>query len=156
MYIFTRCLILNHQYISTTSPSSRPWGENSTDDREIPQEAQPALHGKIAAPVLLKLFITGNEKCHTTDAPSTLADFHSQMYTAYNQWSQRIRKNVSTQWWSTGRHFTAATQALNTSCSKYQFFQNTKTCSGPAPIYELVYTPEARVEYTAGRLIRIL
>ena len=25
---------------------------------------------------------------------------------------------MTTQWWSTGRHFTAATQALNTSCSK--------------------------------------
>jgi len=28
------------------------------------------------------------------------------------------QKNMTTQWWSTGRHFTAATQALNTSCSK--------------------------------------
>jgi len=28
-----------------------------------------SLHGKLAAPVLLKLFISGNERCHTTDAP---------------------------------------------------------------------------------------
>jgi len=27
------------------------------------------LHGKIAALVLLKLFISGYERCHTTDAP---------------------------------------------------------------------------------------
>ena len=26
------------------------------------------MHGKIAASVLLKLFISGNESCHTTDA----------------------------------------------------------------------------------------
>jgi len=28
-----------------------------------------SLQGKIAASVLLKLFISGNERCHTTDAP---------------------------------------------------------------------------------------
>ena len=28
-----------------------------------------SLHGKIAAVVLLKLFISGNERCHTTEAP---------------------------------------------------------------------------------------
>jgi len=28
------------------------------------------------------------------------------------------QKNRTTQWWSTGRHFTAATQALNTICIK--------------------------------------
>jgi len=27
------------------------------------------LHGKTAASILLKLFISGNERCHTTDAP---------------------------------------------------------------------------------------
>ena len=27
------------------------------------------LHEQIAASVLLKLFINGNERCHTTDAP---------------------------------------------------------------------------------------
>jgi len=29
-----------------------------------------SLHGKTAASVILKLFISGNERCHTTDAPS--------------------------------------------------------------------------------------
>jgi len=29
-----------------------------------------SLHGK-TAPVLLKLFINGNERCHITDDPST-------------------------------------------------------------------------------------
>jgi len=28
-----------------------------------------SLHGKVAAPVLLKLFISGDEIFHTTDAP---------------------------------------------------------------------------------------
>jgi len=28
-----------------------------------------SLHGKTAASVLLKLFISGNKRCHTTDAP---------------------------------------------------------------------------------------
>jgi len=28
-----------------------------------------SLNGKIAASILLKLFISGNEKCHTTDVP---------------------------------------------------------------------------------------
>jgi len=28
-----------------------------------------SLHGKIEASVLLKLFISGNEICHSTDAP---------------------------------------------------------------------------------------
>jgi len=30
-----------------------------------------SLHGKTAASALLKLFISGNEKCQITDAPST-------------------------------------------------------------------------------------
>jgi len=29
-----------------------------------------SLHGQIAASVWLKLFIVGNERCHTIDAPS--------------------------------------------------------------------------------------
>ena len=31
------------------------------------------------------------------------------------------QKNITTQWWSTARHFTAATQALNTRCSKWNW-----------------------------------
>ena len=30
------------------------------------------MYGKIAASVLLKLFISGNKKCHTTDAPERM------------------------------------------------------------------------------------
>jgi len=33
-----------------------------------------SVHGKTAASVLLKLYISGNERCHTTDAPSTWAE----------------------------------------------------------------------------------
>jgi len=40
---------------------------NETDEKENPQEAKPAA--KRAASVLLKLFISGYERCHTTDAP---------------------------------------------------------------------------------------
>jgi len=36
-------------------------------------------HEKTAASVLLKLFISSNEWCHTTDAPSAWADLHVQM-----------------------------------------------------------------------------
>jgi len=39
---------------------------NLTDDRVIPQEAQPAWEN--SSSVLLKLFIIGNERCHTIDA----------------------------------------------------------------------------------------
>jgi len=38
-----------------------------------------SLHEKTAASVLLKLFISGNEWCHTTDAPSEWAELHFQM-----------------------------------------------------------------------------
>ena len=38
-----------------------------------------SLHEKTAASVLLKLFISGNEWCHTTDAPSAWAELHFQM-----------------------------------------------------------------------------
>jgi len=39
------------------------------DKWKVPKEAK----GKIAALVLLKKFINSNERCHTTDAPSTIA-----------------------------------------------------------------------------------
>ena len=35
-----------------------------------------SLQGKIAASVLLKLFISGNERCHTTTPPSALAELY--------------------------------------------------------------------------------
>ena len=45
-----------------------------------------------AASVLLKLFISGNERCHTTDAPSALAERYVQMKTTYNPRSLRTMK----------------------------------------------------------------
>ena len=52
------------------------------------------LHEKTAASVLLKLYISGNEWCHTTDAPSAWAELHFQMKTTYmyTPWSLRTRK----------------------------------------------------------------
>jgi len=38
-----------------------------------------SLHEKTAASVLLKLFISRNEWCHTTDPPSAWAELHFQM-----------------------------------------------------------------------------
>jgi len=32
-----------------------------------------SLHGKIAASVLLKIFISGYKRCHTTDAPEPMS-----------------------------------------------------------------------------------
>jgi len=40
---------------------------NLTDERESPRKHR--LHEKTAVSVLLKLFISSNEWCHTTDAP---------------------------------------------------------------------------------------
>jgi len=37
-----------------------------------------SLQGKTAASVVLKLFICGNERCHTTDTPSARAELHKQ------------------------------------------------------------------------------
>jgi len=42
-----------------------------------------SLHEETAASVLLKLFISGNERCNITDAPSASAECHFQMKT-YN------------------------------------------------------------------------
>jgi len=71
---------------------------------------------KIAASALLRLFININEKCHFTDAPSTYA---KRFFKCSQIWSMipEDQKNITSQWCSTGRHFTAATQALNTSCN---------------------------------------
>ena len=40
---------------------------NKSDERESPQKH--SLQWKIAASVFLKVFISGDERCHTTDAP---------------------------------------------------------------------------------------
>jgi len=49
------CAILNNQ----TANELRKWKALR----------KHSLHGKIAASVLLKLFISSTERCHTTDAP---------------------------------------------------------------------------------------
>jgi len=43
---------------------------NSTEKRESPQKASTVCVRKKAASVLLKLFNSGNERCHTTVATS--------------------------------------------------------------------------------------
>jgi len=48
--------------------------------------------------------------------PSEWAELHFQT-NKYNPWSLRTKNNI-TQWLSTGRHFTVATQPLNISCRK--------------------------------------
>jgi len=47
--------------------------------------------GKIAASVLLKLFINGFKRWHTNDAPSAWAELYFQMLTTYNSWSLKTR-----------------------------------------------------------------
>jgi len=43
-----------------------------------------AYIGKIAAYVLLKMFISCNERLQTTDAPSARAELYFQIWTTYN------------------------------------------------------------------------
>jgi len=47
--------------------STGPYAFHKLSKRESPQEA--VCMGIIVASVSLKLFISGNERCHTTDAP---------------------------------------------------------------------------------------
>jgi len=65
-------------------------------------------------------FINANERCNTTDIP-----FHMSGNNISNVHVHRIqfmiledKTNITTQRCITGRHFTAATHSLNTSCSK--------------------------------------
>jgi len=88
-----------------------------------------SLQEKTAASVLLKPFISSYEWCHTTDAPSAWAELHFSNVNNIHVHSMipEDQKNMTSQWCSTGRLFTAATQALNTSCS------NIKLMKGKAP-----------------------
>jgi len=73
-----------------------------------------SLYENIAASVLLKMFISGNERCHTTDAPSSQFPSGTR-FSNVNNIQPMIpddRKNITTQWCSTGRHFTAATKSF--------------------------------------------
>jgi len=46
------------------------------------------------------------------------ANLYFKMWTTHNPCSAKDQKNITTQWCSTGRHLTAATHALHTSCGK--------------------------------------
>ena len=48
-------------------------------DKEQVEFVFISLHEKTAASVLLKLFISSNEWCHTIDAPSAWAELHFQI-----------------------------------------------------------------------------
>jgi len=70
------------------------------------------MHDKTEASVLLKLFISGNERCHTTDAPYRMSRtlFSSvNKHTINDPWGPEKYNYTMI---STERHFTAATQAL--------------------------------------------
>jgi len=69
------------------------------------------------ASVLLKLFINGNERSYTTDAPSAWAELKQQ--TIHDP---RSPEKTTQQWCSTWRHL-AATQSLDINCSKYKSFE---------------------------------
>jgi len=76
------------------------------------------LHGEIEATVLLKLFIKSNDTCQTTDAIKFMC---STLFLNQNNIQSMIpvdQTNITTQRCSTGRPFTAATQAQETSCGK--------------------------------------
>ena len=63
------------------------------------------LHEKTAASVLLKLFISGNEWCHTTDAPYRMSrtPFSNVINIHVHSMIPEDQKNMTTQWCSTGR-----------------------------------------------------
>jgi len=79
-----------------------------------------SLHEKTAASVILKLFISSNELCHTTDAPKRMggSPFSNVNNIHVHSMIPEDQKHITTQGCSTGRLFTEATQALITSCSK--------------------------------------
>ena len=69
--------------------------------RKVKALRKHSLHGKIAASVLLKLFISGIERCHTTDA-------HIETLMC------RVVEGVAVQWSMkpTGRVFTTTPTSL--------------------------------------------
>jgi len=62
-----------------------------------------SLHEKTAASVLLKLFISGNEWCHTTDAPYRMSrtPFSNVNNIHVHSMIHEDQKNMTTQWCST-------------------------------------------------------
>jgi len=71
-----------------------------------------SLHEKTAASVLLKLFICGNERCHTTYASKRMSGTPCLNVNNIHVHSMipEEQNNITTQWRSTGQHFTAATE----------------------------------------------
>ena len=84
-----------------------------------------SLHEKSAASVLLKLFISSNEWCHTTDTPYCMSGtpFSNVNNIHVHSMIPEDQKQITTQWCSTRRLFTAATQTLNNSCSKLNWWK---------------------------------
>jgi len=62
--------------------------------------------------------ISGNERCHTTNAPHRMSGTLFSNLISTHSMIPEDQNNVTTQWWSTVRHFTAVTQVLNTSSCK--------------------------------------
>ena len=67
-----------------------------------------SLHGKLAASVLLKLSISGNDGCHTTDAPQCMSGTlfsNVNKHTLHDPWGP---EKYDYTMMNPGRHFTAA------------------------------------------------
>ena len=73
-----------------------------------------SLYEKTAASVLLKLSISSNEWCHTTDAFWRMSGtpFSNVNNIHVHSMIPEGQKNITTQWCSTGRLFAAATHML--------------------------------------------
>jgi len=75
-WLIPNCLIVGPFYI--ISIVTKPWNLFWYKTDEGKAIRKHSLHEKTAASVLLKLFISGNEWCHTTDDPSARAELHEQ------------------------------------------------------------------------------
>ena len=85
------------------------------------------MHGNTAACVLLKLFIRGNERCHTTDPHHTTSAWAE--FSNVNNIQSMIpedQKHITTNKCSTGRYFTPAAQTQHTSWSKLNSTEKNK------------------------------
>jgi len=56
-----------------------------------------SLYGKIAASVLLKMFISGNERCHSTDTPSACEELFLSHVNNIQSMIPEDLKNITTQ-----------------------------------------------------------
>ena len=105
-----------------------------------------SLYGKISASVLLKLFIS--ERCYSTDASSAWAALYVSNVNNIHSMIPEVQKNVTTQCWSTGRHFTTSTHALKTSCSKLKLnWWKRKPVGSNACMYVCLYIRLVALEH---------